>query len=60
MSDLSIITKLVLVWVVVLLLFAIFITILGDVNWCVENYAPDYIPSCLYYENSLFGRYIQP
>lgn len=59
-EDMAIVTKLVPVIVLVLLLFVIFITILGDVNWCIDNYALDRVSHCIVYENSFFGRYIQP
>jgi len=60
MSDMAIVTRLVLVFVLVLFLFVIFIIVLGDLNWCVDNYSLDRIAHCVYYENGLFGWYIQP
>ena len=59
-EDTAIVVRLVSVFALVLLLFVIFIAVLGDVNWCIDNYALDRVSHCLYYENNLFGRYIQP
>lgn len=59
MSDTFITTRLVLVFVLVLSLFAIFIVVLGDLSWCIDNYALDRVAHCMYYEGP-FGQYIQP
>ncbi len=34
--------------------------VLSDFLWCVENYPIENYAHCLYYENNLFGRFIQP
>jgi hypothetical protein len=60
MSDTTIVTKLVLVFAITLMVFALLVIILGDVSWCVDNYALDRVPHCLYHENNLFGKFIQP
>jgi len=44
----------------VVFVFVLGITLLSDVAWCVENYAPGDIPHCMHYENSVYGRYVQP
>jgi hypothetical protein len=44
----------------VILMFVLGITLLSDVSWCVENYAPSDIPHCMHYENSVYGKYVQP
>ena len=52
--------KFVLVIVLALVLFAVVFILLGDVNWCVDNFALVRVPHCMLYENNLFGRYIHP
>lgn len=32
----------------------------GDLAWCHENYPVDRILHCMWYENTTFGRFIQP
>ena len=59
-TDVFIMARLVSVFVLVLLLLAIFVTLLGDLNWCVDNYALDRVTHCMVYENGIFGRFIQP
>jgi hypothetical protein len=34
--------------------------LLPDLAWCIENYSYDRVPHCMWYENSLFGRFVQP
>ena len=31
-----------------------------DVGWCFENYSIERIPHCMWFENSITGRFIQP
>ena len=52
--------KLVLVIVLAVVLFVLVFILLGDLGWCVENYAPGDIGHCMVYENNVFGQYIQP
>ncbi len=52
--------RLVLVIILAVVLFALVFILLGDLGWCVENYAPSDIGHCMAYENSLFGQYVQP
>ena len=52
--------KLTLVIVLAFVLLIVGIVLLGDTLWCAENYALDRVPHCMYYENSILGRYIQP
>jgi hypothetical protein len=44
----------------VILMFVLGITLLSDVSWCRENYPSSEIAHCMHYENSVYGRYIQP
>jgi hypothetical protein len=50
------ITVVILLTVLVVLVF----TLLGDLGWCVDNYAPDDMGHCMIHENRVFGRYVQP
>ena len=34
--------------------------LLSDFAWCHDNYQVDRIPHCMWYENNIFGRFIQP
>jgi len=40
-------------WVVLVVI------LLGDLGWCIENFASGDIGHCMTYENSVFGQYIQ-
>jgi hypothetical protein len=36
------------------------VVLLQDLAWCHENYAADRIPHCMWFENNIFGRFVQP
>jgi len=46
--------------IVVAALYLFFESVLPDLAWCHENYAIDRIPHCYFYENSIWGRFINP
>ena len=52
--------KLVLVIILAVVLFVLVFILLGDLGWCVDNYALDRVTHCMVYENNVFGQYIQP
>jgi len=52
--------KRVLIIVLAFVLLIVAIILLGDLEWCVDNYALDRVGHCMLYENNLFGRFIQP
>lgn len=54
------VNMIILFLVVVAALYLIFNSILPDLAWCRENYSASQIPHCYFYENSIFGRFINP
>lgn len=46
---------------VALALSVLFAAIVSDTAWCVENWGwHEEVISCLHYENSIYGKFIQP
>lgn len=40
--------------------FCVFTPAAQDVGWCLENYSILTLPRCMFYENSIFGKWVQP
>lgn len=49
-----------IVFLALAITFCAFTPLAEDIGWCMENYSLLTLPRCMFYENSIFGKWVNP